>query len=85
MFSIESGPCLLAVDVAGKVLVAVLHGETHPRISQELGLREEALGAALLRQQELNFPQGAAVLEELNGQALALSDDLVITLEDIEV
>ena len=65
----------------GKVLVAVLDGEAHARVSQELGLREEALSATLLRQQELDLAQRAAVLEEFNGQALALPHDLVITLE----
>lgn len=68
--------------MAGKVLVPVLHGEPHPRIRQELGLREEALGAALLRQEELNFAQGATVFEEFHGQALALPHDLVVTLEN---
>ena len=65
----------------GKVLVAVLDGEAHARVGQELGLpREEALGAALLGQQELHLAQGAAVLQQLDGQALALSRNLVITL-----
>ena len=57
-FPIELVPDhLLAVDVTGKFLVAVLHGEKHPRVREELGVREVALGAAPLREQELNFTQ----------------------------
>ena len=80
MFPIESGPCLLAVDVPGKVLVSVLDGEAHARVGQELGLREEALGAALLGEQELHLAQGAAVLQQLHGKNLALSRNLIIAL-----
>ena len=71
---------LLAVDVAGKFLMAVLHSEKHPRVREELGVREEAPDAAPLREQELNFTQGATVLQQLYGQGLALPHNLVITL-----
>ena len=81
MFPIESGPFLLTVDVPCKVLVSVLDGEAHARVGQELGLREEPLGAALFGQQELHLAQGAAVLQQLHGKNLALSRNLVIALK----